>query len=127
MKVDPVIKQTITAVSARTVELANDPTAHFKYLRRLIRFCGKNFSDEEKAYIAGTLLEMIHYKSIVTDPEMILQASNIKMRTVMFTFAMTWVTIIIIGFVFKTNESLSDITDYVFTIFKALSLSKGTS
>ncbi|WP_396190490.1 hypothetical protein [Flavobacterium sp.] len=127
MKVNPEIKDTLKRISEAAVKMANDPDKHFKFIRRISRIYDVHLNEEERAYLMTTVLEMVHYRNIVTDPEVIMQAANVRMRTIMFVFIMAFVLILAAGFVFKTNESLLGISEYFFTIFKAISLTKGSS
>ncbi len=127
MKINPEIKATLERISEAAVNMANDPDKHFKFIRRITRVYDNHLNEEERAYLMTTILEMVHYRNVVTDPEVIMQAANIKMKTMMFVFIMAFILILVAGVVFKTNDSLAGLSDYMFTIFKAISLTKGSS
>ena len=125
MKVNPEIKTALSAISSESVKLANNPTSHYKYIRRILQIYDKHLKEEDKVYIMNTILEMIHYKSALLDPDNMMQAANIRIRTILFVTVMIILTIIVAGVVFKTNDSLNGVTDYIMTITKAISLTKG--
>ena len=81
--------------------------------------------EEDKVYVLNTILEMVHYKSVLLDPENMMQAANIRIRTIFFVAVMTVMVIIVAGVVLKTNDSLNGLVDYFLTISKAISLTKG--
>lgn len=125
MKVNPDIKKALEAISSESVKLANNPTVHYRYLRRIVRVLDKHLKEEDRVFIMNTLLDMLHYKSVVLDPENMMQAANIKIRTIFFVALMTILVILVAGIVFKTNDSLNGVVDYFVTISKALSITKG--
>lgn len=125
MKVNPEIKQALDAISSESVKLANNPTAHYRYIRRIVNVYEKHLKEEDKVYILNTILEMVHYKSALLDPENMMQAANIRIRTIFFVAVMTVMVIIVAGVVLKTNDSLNGLVDYFLTISKAISLTKG--
>lgn len=125
MKVNPEIKNALSAISSESIKLANNPTVHYQYIRRILRIYEKHLKEEDKVYLMNTLLEMIHYRTAMLDPETMLQAANIKMRTIMFTAMMVVAVILVAGVVLKTNDSINGIVDYFLTIAKAISLTKG--
>ena len=125
MKVNPEIKQALDAISSESVKLANNPTAQYRYIRRIVNVYEKHLKEEDKVYILNTILEMVHYKSALLDPENMMQAANIRIRTIFFVAVMTVMVIIVAGVVLKTNDSLNGLVDYFLTISKAISLTKG--
>lgn len=125
MKVNPEIKQALDAISSESVKLANNPIAHYRYIRRIVNVYEKHLKEEDKVYILNTILEMVHYKSVLLDPENMMQAANIRIRTIFFVAVMTVMVIIVAGVVLKTNDSLNGLVDYFLTISKAISLTKG--
>lgn len=125
MKVNPEISKTLTEISKESVKLANNPTAHYNYIRRLLKVFSNDLKEEDRIFITNMFLEMVHYRSALLDPELILTAANIKMKTILFTSVMVALLIILTAMVFKTNDSLNGVIDYFSTIMKALSLGKG--
>lgn len=125
MKVNPEIKQVLAAISKESVRLANNPTAHYRYIRRILRVYENHLKEEDKIYLMNTILELIHYKSVLLDPENMMQAANIRIRTIFFVAVMIVMVIIVAGIVLKTNDSLNGLVDYFRTISKAISLTKG--
>lgn len=125
MKVNPEIKQVLATISKESVRLANNPTAHYRYIRRIVRVYENHLKEEDKIYLMNTILELIHYKSVLLDPENMMQAANIRIRTIFFVAVMIVMVIIVAGIVLKTNDSLNGLVDYFRTISKAISLTKG--
>ena len=125
MKVNPEISKVLNDISKESIRLANNPTSHYKYVRRILRVYDRTLNEEDRIYIMNQLLEMIHYRSALLDPENMLQAANIRIRTVMFITFMVILVVIVAGIVFKTNDSLNGIVGYFMTIANAISLTKG--
>lgn len=125
MKVNPEIKKALSAIASESIKLANNPTVHYRYVRRILRVYEKHLKEEDKVFLMNTLLEMVHYKSALLDPENMLQAANIKIRTIMFVTLMVLGVLIVAGMIFRTNDSLNGIVDYFLTIARAISLTKG--
>lgn len=125
MKVNPDINKALAAISSESVKLANNPSAHYRYIRRIVRVFDKHLKEEDRVFIMNTFLEMIHYKSVVLDPDAMLLAANIRMRTIFFVVLMTIGVILVAGIVFQTNSSLNGLVDYFLTISRALSMTKG--
>lgn len=125
MKVNPEIKKTLSEISSESVKLANNPTVHYRYVRRILRVYEERLKEEDKVYLMNIMLEMLHYRTAMLDPENMMQAANIRIRTILFVAMMVILVIIVAGIVLKTNDSLNGIVDYFLTISKAISLTKG--
>lgn len=125
MKVNPEIKKTLSEISSESVKLANNPTVHYRYVRRILRVYEQHLKEEDKVYLMNIMLEMLHYRTAMLDPENMMQAANIRIRTILFVAMMVILVIIVAGIVLKTNDSLNGIVDYFLTISKAISLTKG--
>lgn len=125
MKVNPEIKKTLSEISSESVKLANNPTVHYRYIRRILRVYEERLKEEDKVYLMNIMLEMLHYRTAMLDPENMMQAANIRIRTILFVAMMVILIIIVAGIVLKTNDSLNGIVDYFLTISKAISLTKG--
>lgn len=125
MKVNPEIKKTLSEISSESVKLANNPTVHYRYIRRILRVYEQRLKEEDKVYLMNIMLEMLHYRTAMLDPENMMQAANIRIRTILFVAMMVILIIIVAGIVLKTNDSLNGIVNYFLTISKAISLTKG--
>lgn len=125
MKVNPEIKKTLSEISSESVKLANNPTVHYRYIRRILRVYEERLKEEDKVYLMNIMLEMLHYRTAMLDPENMMQAANIRIRTILFVAMMVILIIIVAGIVLKTNDSLNGIVNYFLTISKAISLTKG--
>jgi len=122
MKVNPDIKKTLYAIGNESVKLANTPSEQYKYTRRMMKIYDSSLSDEERIFLWQTVMEMIHYRSIVTDHDNILMIYNMKFRNMMLLFFFAVLTVLLIGVVFKTNEHLNGIVDIFGNLFRMISL-----
>ena len=125
MKVNPLISKVIAEISKESVRLANNPTAHYKYVRRILRVYDKTLNEEDRIFVMNQLLEMIHYKNATLDPDNMFTAANIRFRSWSYLTFLIVVIMIIAAILFKTNSSLNLIVDYLDTIRNAISLGKG--
>ena len=120
MKVNPQIKQLLGEISQQATKLSNNPPSDYRYMRRLLRSAAKHLSEEEKVYILIATMEMLHYKSVVVDPDNLLVLSNIRMRTYLFIFILTITVLFTAAILFKTNDALNGIVEWfikLLTIF----------
>lgn len=125
MKVNPLISKVIAEISKESVRLANNPTAHYKYVRRILRVYDKTLNEEDRIFVINQLLEMLHYKNATLDPDNMFTAANIRFRSWSYLTFLIIVAMIIAAILFKTNSSLNLIVDYLDTIRNAISLGKG--
>ena len=125
MKVNPLISKVISEISAESVRLANNPTAHYKYVRRILRAYDKTLNEEDRIFVMNQLLEMIHYKNATLDPDNMFTAANIRFRSWSYLTFLIIVVMIIAAILLKTNSGLNLIVDYLDTIRNAISLGKG--
>lgn len=125
MKVNPLISKVIAEISKESVRLANNPTAHYKYIRRILRVYDKTLNEEDRIFVMNQLLEMLHYKNATLDPDNMFTAANIRFRSWSYLTFLIVVVMITAAILFKTNSSLNLIVDYLDTIRNAISLGKG--
>ena len=125
MKVNPLISKVIAEISKESVRLANNPTAHYKYIRRILRVYDKTLNEEDRIFVMNQLLEMLHYKNATLDPDNMFTAANIRFRSWSYLTFLIVVIMITAAILFKTNSSLNLIVDYLDTIRNAISLGKG--
>ena len=125
MKVNPLISKVIAEISKESVRLANNPTAHYKYVRRILRVYDKTLNEEDRIFVMNQLLEMLHYKNATLDPDNMFTAANIRFRSWSYLTFLIVVIMITAAILFKTNSGLNLIVDYLDTIRNAISLGKG--
>lgn len=125
MKVNPLISKVISEISAESVRLANNPTAHYKYVRRILHVYDKTLNEEDRIFVMNQLLEMLHYKNATLDPDNMFTAANIRFRSWSYLTFLIVVVMIIAAILLKTNSGLNFIVDYLDTIRNAISLGKG--
>lgn len=125
MKVNPLISKVISEISAESVRLANNPAAHYKYVRRILRVYDKTLNEEDRIFVMSQLLEMVHYKNATLDPDNMFTAANIRFRSWSYLTFLIIVVMIIAAILFETNSGLNLIVDYLDTIRNAISLGKG--
>ena len=125
MKVNPLISKVISEISTESVRLANNPTAHYKYVRRILRVYDKTLNEEDRIFVMSQLLEMVHYKNATLDPDNMFTAANIRFRSWSYLTFLIIVVMIIAAILFETNSGLNLIVDYLDTIRNAISLGKG--
>ena len=125
MKVNPLISKVIAEISKESVRLANNPTAHYKYIRRILRVYDKTLNEEDRIFVMNQLLEMLHYKNATLDPDNMFTAANIRFRSWSYLTFLIVIVMITTAILFKTNSGLNLIVDYLDTIRNAISLGKG--
>lgn len=125
MKVNPLISKVIAEISKESVRLANNPTAHYKYIRRILRVYDETLNEEDRIFVMNQLLEMLYYKNATLDPDNMFIAANIRFRSWSYLTFLIVVIMITAAILFKTDSSLNLIVDYLDTIRNAISLGKG--
>lgn len=125
MKVNPLISKVISEISEESFRLANNPSAHYKYIRRILRVYDKNLNEEDRIFVLNQLLEMLHYKNATLDPDNMFIAANIRFRSWSYLTFLIIVVMIITAALFKTNSALNIVVDYLDTIRNAISLGNG--
>lgn len=120
MIINKTIKATFEEISKEAVRFANQANPNYDLLRRLIKIYNKDLTDEERIFILYYVLEMIHYKNIIIDPETVLTMTNIRLRYYFMTMGLTFVLIgvSLIG-LFKF-DLLQDSIEGVLEFFKFL-------
>lgn len=122
MVINPDIKKLFNSISTQSVHYANSPDKERKYIRRLLRVFKSQLTEEEQLFLIKSLLESISYRSIVTDPDNIIQIHNIKLRTYTFLFFLFCLGAILVSALFKTNESIGSMVEFFSNVFKILSI-----
>lgn len=122
MKVNPEIRKTLAEISTHAIQHANTPSDDYKHLRRLLRVFEKNLTEEERVFLFKTLLEFIHYRNVMVDPDNLLMLSNIKLRTYVFIFILSVAAMFVAAALFKTNSALNGLMEMLGMFMKMLSL-----
>lgn len=120
MIVNPKLKEVFKKISEATIKYMNSPDNERKYLLRLLKIYKEKLTVEEQLFLFKFLLEHLHFKFILTDPDNILQIHNIKLRTITYIFILIIILLITIAILFKTNDSLNNIILMFSNIFKFL-------
>lgn len=122
MIVNKKIKEMFKEISSETIKYMNSKDSERKYIRRLLNIFKTQLNEEEQIFIVKTILEFIHYKNIVTDPDTIITAANIKLRTYFFIFVLTIIGIFTAAILFKTNENLNEIVSLILNVLRVTGL-----
>lgn len=120
MIINPNIKKIFIEIHNQAIHFANTPDQERKYLKRFLDIYKNKLTEEEQLYLFKLIIESLHYKSIVTDPDTVLQLHNIKLRTYTYIMLLTIVVILVIASIFKVNDSFEYITTIISNIFKIL-------
>jgi hypothetical protein len=125
MKVNPKIKETLDEIAKESINYFNsDKTFHAIKIRKLYKLFRSQLTEEEQLFVVIYLLENLHYKNSLTDPETLITASNIKLRTIFFTVISVIFVMIVSALLFKTNSSLNFISDTFSHVLAAIQLVK---
>jgi hypothetical protein len=125
MKVNPKIKETLDEIAKETINHFNsDKAFHAVKIRKLYRLFISQLTEEEQLFVIIYLLESLHYKNTLVDPETLITASNIKLRTIFFTVISIIFIMVAFALLFKTNSSLNFISDTFSHVLAAIQLAK---
>ena len=122
MIVNKKIKDALKEITEQNVKYMNTPDKERKYLVRLLGVFKNTLTEQEQIFIFKIILEQIHYRNIITDPDNIVQIHNIKLKTITYVFLLTVILILLVAALFKVNESLNGILDMFGNVLKLLSL-----
>ena len=122
MIVNKKIKDALKEITEQNVKYMNTPDKERKYLVRLLGVFKNTLTEQEQIFIFKIILEQIHYRNIITDPDNILQIHNIKLKTITYIFLLTVIVILLVAALFKVNESLNGIVSMFGNVLKLLSL-----
>lgn len=117
MKVNKQLKQTLVEIADKTIEYSNEVDTQRKYLRRILRTYKKTLSEEEQMYVLKVISEMIHYRTIATDPENVLMMNNIKLRSYLTIFLLSSVFTILTFFLISYTASTDSFLSFFDKIF----------
>lgn len=122
MIVNKKIKDTLKEISDENIKYLNTPNKERKYLKRLLSLFNHQLTEDEQIFVFKIILEQIHYRNIISDPDNIVQIHNIKLKTITYVFFLTIVLIVIIAALFKVHDGLNNVVEMLINVFKILSL-----
>lgn len=122
MMVSKKIKETFKEITEQNVKYMNTPDKERKYLKRLLNIFKNNLNDEEQLFLFKIILEQMHYRNLITDPDNIVQIHNIKLKTITYVFFLTVVIILLVAALFKVNDSLNGLISMFGNVLKLLAL-----
>lgn len=116
------IKDTFKEITDQNVKYMNMPDKERKYLKRLLGVFKNTLSEEEQLFIFKIVVEQMHYRNMITDPDNIVQIHNIKLKTITYVFFLTVVIVLLIAALFKVNDSLNGLISMFGNVLKLLAL-----
>ena len=122
MLINKKIKETFKEITEQDVKYMNMPDKERKYLKRLLNVFKNHLSDEEQLFLFKVILEQMHYRNLITDPDNIVQIHNIKLKTITYVFFLTVVIILLVAALFKVNDSLNGLISMFGNVLKLLAL-----
>ena len=122
MLINKKIKETFKEITEQDVKYMNMPDKERKYLKRLLNVFKNHLSDEEQLFLFKIILEQMHYRNLITDPDNIVQIHNIKLKTITYVFFLAVVIILLVAALFKVNDSLNGLISMFGNVLKLLAL-----
>lgn len=122
MIVNPFLKKIYQEISDQTVKYTNTPDQDRKYLKRFLNIFKNQLTEDEQLYIMKSMLESLHYKNIVTDPDNVLVLHNIRLRSVTYIFFVVTVLMLLGAALYKTNDTLNSLMEAMSNVLKLLSI-----
>ncbi len=122
MLISKKIKETFKEITEQNTKYINMPDKERKYLKRLLNVFKNHLSDEEQLFLFKIILEQMHYRNLITDPDNIVQIHNIKLKTITYVFFLTVVIILLVAALFKVNDSLNGLISMFGNVLKLLAL-----
>lgn len=116
------IKDTFKEITDQNVKYMNMPDKERKYLKRLLGVFKNTLSEEEQLFIFKIVVEQMHYRNMITDPDNIVQIHNIKLKTITYVFFLTVVIVLLVAGLFKVNDSLNGLISMFGNVLKLLAL-----
>lgn len=120
MKVNPKIREILNEISTKSFEFSNDCVKNKKYLRKILRIFKDQLTEDEQIYVLHTLLELLHYKNITIDPEMVITMDNIKLRHYFTVMLTVFGFIVLLGIVFFQTGVLTAFLEKLLSFLKFL-------
>lgn len=116
------INDTLAEISLRSIEYSNSKESKRKYFKRLLKIFNDTLSEEERIFLVSYLLDNIHYKNILIDPETMLTANNIRLRTFFLAFTVICLAEILVLFLFQKEIFFKDGFKVVESLLKFMTL-----
>ena len=122
MIVNKKLKDTLKEITDQNVKYMNTPDKERRYLKRLLNIFKNTLSEDEQLFMFKIILEQMHYRNMITDPDNIVQIHNIKLKTITYVFFLTVVLVLLVAALFKVNDSLNGIIGMFGNVLKLLAL-----
>lgn len=122
MMINKKINEAFKEITEQNIKYLNMPDKERKYLKRLLGVFKNTLNDEEQLFVFKIVLEQMHYRNMITDPDNIVQIHNIKLKTITYIFFLTVVIILLIAALFKVNDSLNGLISMFGNVLKLLAL-----
>lgn len=121
MIVNPKIKEVFKNISVQSLKYANTPDIDKKYIKRVLDIYKNKITEDEQLMLLKFMLEHIHFRSIISDPDNMIILHNIKLRSYTYIFLLTSILFVFISLLFNTNTIMSNALDNFLNIFKFIS------
>jgi hypothetical protein len=122
MMINPFIKKALSEISKDAIKYANTRDGEKRYLRRMLHIYENRLTEEEKLFIFKYLLELIHHRNIITDPDNILTIYNIKFRNFFVMFAIVFTAFILALLFLFSPMSIAGTIQYFVKVFSMLNI-----
>lgn len=108
MIINKKINDTLAEITLKSIEYGNSKEAKRVYIKRLLTLFNNSLTEEERIYMVSYMIENLHYKNILIDPETMLTANNIKLRTFFLAFSIICLAEILVVFLFQKDIFFKD-------------------
>lgn len=98
MIINKKINDTLAEITVKSIEYSNNPESKRLYMKRMLKIFNESLSEEERIFIVAYMLDNLHYKNILIDPETMLTANNIKLRSFFLIFTVICLAEILVLF-----------------------------
>lgn len=122
MIINKKINDTLSEISIKSVEYGNSPESRRLYMKRMLKIFNESLSEEERIFFLSYVLDNLHYKNILIDPETMLTANNIKLRSFFLIFTVICLAEILVLFLFQKEIFFKDGFKVVESLLKFMSL-----
>lgn len=112
MRVNKQLKLTLIEIAEKTIEYSNELDTQRKYLRRILRTYKTTLNEEEQMYVLTVISEMIHYRTLATDPDNMIILGNIKLRAYLTIFLLSTVFVILTFFLISYTSSSESVFEF---------------
>lgn len=122
MIINTKIKETFQEIATKTIEYGNTPDKERKYLKRLLYIFKKDLTEDEQLFLFKLMIEQLHFRNIITDPDNVVQIHNVKLKTITYVFILSIFFMIVVAALFKVNDSLNGVLSVFQNVIKILAL-----